>query len=805
MSIKQYNPGIIEGKWRKYWRDTQLYEVRDGEKPKYYCLDMFPYPSGKGLHVGHWRGYVLSDVWARYKKLLGYNVLHPMGWDAFGLPAENDAIKKGVHPKISTKKNIYNFKRQLDEIGAMYDWKREINTSDPEYYKWTQWIFLQMYKHGLAYKEESPINWCPSCKTGLANEEVIGGVCERCDTEITKKPMKQWMLKITSYADRLLEDLDELEWPDKVKKMQRNWIGRSEGVEIEFPVTEKNFTIKAFTTRSDTLYGATYMVLAPEHPIVKNIVAQEKRTEVDEYTRKSLSKSNVERMAGKEKTGVFTGGYAENPLNGDKLEIWISDYCLMDYGTGAIMAVPAHDERDFEFAQKFDLPIKQVLACDLDEVKKPLDTAFLTGGILINSGPFTGLQSEDAKKIIGKALSDMGRGKVSINYKLRDWVFSRQRYWGEPIPIVYCENCGQVPIPEQELPVLLPDVEKYQPTGTGESPLAVIEEWVKTTCPECGGKADRETDTMPQWAGSSWYFLRYTAPNNKMVPWDKPDSWLPVDLYIGGVEHAVLHLLYSRFFTKFLYDIGMLGFQEPFKHLFNQGMICRNGAKMSKSKPNSISPDELVNKYGTDSVRIYELFIGPPELDAEWDDSGIAGVYKFLTRLWGIALKSIEKEVTPREDVIKETHKLIKKVRERLESFKFNTAVSAFMSYTNYIVKVSPEGIEKETLKQVINLVAPFAPHFAEEIWKRMGHKKSIFLSKRWPEYDPELVKDEVIDIPVQINGKLRDIVKVDKDFGKDEVISKAMTLDKVANYIGKRQVIKEVYVPQKVINFVVK
>ena len=585
MSTK-YNFKEIEEKWRKIWEENPV-NPPDDSKPKYYCLDMFPYPSGNGLHVGHWRGYVLSDVISRQKLMEGYELLHPMGWDAFGLPAENYAIKTGTHPSEATKKSISNIKRQVNDIAAIYDWDKEINTTDPEYYKWTQWIFIQMFKNGLAYEKEMPLNWCPNCKAVLANEEATNGVCDRCGATVTKKNLRQWMLRITKYADRLLNDLDKLDWPEKVKKMQSDWIGKSYGAEIDFPVDGTDKAIKVYTTRPDTLYGATFMVLSPEHPIVKEITTAEYKDAMDKYCYEASTKSNVSRMTDKEKTGVFTGSYGINPLNGAKTPIWVSDYVLADYGTGAIMCVPAHDDRDFEFAKKFDLPIIQVISKDGKEVEN-LTEAYTEPGIMINSNEFNGMKSEDAKKKVPDYMEEKGFGKKTVNFKLRDWVFSRQRYWGEPIPLIHCEKCGTVPVPEDQLPVILPNVKSYKPTDTGESPLAAIDEWVNTTCPCCGGPAKRETNTMPQWAGSSWYYLRYCDNHNdkELASKEALKKWLPVDMYVGGVEHAVLHLLYARFYTKFLHDIGVVDFDEPFKRLFNQGMITKDGAKMSKNKGN---------------------------------------------------------------------------------------------------------------------------------------------------------------------------------------------------------------------------
>ena len=696
-----YNHKAVEQKWRKNWEADPV-NVNDGKKPKYYCLDMFPYPSGNGLHVGHWRGYVISDVWSRYKMLQGYYLIHPMGWDAFGLPAENYAIKMGVHPAKSTAENVSNIKRQINEIAAIYDWDMEVNTTDPNFYKWTQWIFVKMFKAGLAYEKEFPINWCPSCKTGLANEEVVNGACERCGTPVTKKNLRQWMLKITAYADRLLSDLDKLDWPEKVKKMQSDWIGKSHGAEVDFKVEGTDKAITVYTTRPDTLYGATFMVLAPEHAMAKELAVDETRAEVEDYIFKASMKSSVDRLQDKEKTGVFTGSYAINPINGAKVPIWLSDYVLADYGTGAIMCVPAHDDRDFEFATKFGIPIVQVIAKDGKEIEN-MTEAYTEPGIMINSGEFSGMSSLDAKRDLPSRLEARGIGKVTTNYKLRDWVFSRQRYWGEPIPIIHCDHCGAVPVPEDQLPLTLPEVESYQPTGTGESPLAAIDEWVNTTCPVCGAPAKRETNTMPQWAGSSWYFLRYVDSHNneELVSKEKADKLLPVDMYIGGVEHAVLHLLYSRFYTKFLNDIGVVDFDEPFTKLFNQGMITgKNGIKMSKSKGNVVSPDDLVSDYGCDSLRMYELFVGPPELDAEWDDRGIDGVYRFINRFWNLVMDNKDKKVAASKEMIKIRHRMVHDITQRLESFNLNTVISGFMEYNNKMIELAKKegGIDQETL-----------------------------------------------------------------------------------------------------------
>ena len=806
-----YNHKEIEKKWNLVWKEHPV-NVDDGKKGKYYCLDMFPYPSGNGLHVGHWRGYVISDVWSRYKLMQGYYLIHPMGWDAFGLPAENYAIKHGIHPAVSTAENVANIKKQINEIAAIYDWDREVNTTDPDFYKWTQWIFVKMFKAGLAYEKEMPINWCPSCKTGLANEEVVDGKCERCHSEVTKKNLRQWMLKITAYADRLLDDLDTLDWPEKVKKMQTEWIGRSYGAEIDFPVDGREEKIRVYTTRPDTLYGATFMVLAPEHALAASLATPENKEKVDRYIYEASMKSNVDRMGDKAKTGVFTGSYAINPLNQEKIPVWLSDYVLADYGTGAIMCVPAHDDRDFAFAKKFDLPIIPVISPDGSDVKD-MEEAYTGSGIVINSGSWNGKDSAILKEEAPAEIESMGIGTKKVNYKLRDWVFSRQRYWGEPIPIIHCPDCGNVPVPEDQLPLVLPDVDSYQPTGTGESPLAAIDEWVNTTCPCCGKPAKRETNTMPQWAGSSWYFLRYVDPHNKeaLVDKEKADKYLPVDMYIGGVEHAVLHLLYSRFYTKFLYDIGVVGFEEPFKKLFNQGMVCgrdkETGAatKMSKSLGNIVSPDDMVRDYGCDALRLYELFIGPPELDSIWDERGIDGVYRFLGRLYNLVMSNKDSSVKETDETIKVRNKLVCDITKRLESFSLNTVVSGFMEYTNKLVDINKAkgGIDKETMETMIRLLAPFAPHIAEEMWQAYGHEESVFDSKfGWPTYDEALTKDDEIEIGVQVNGKVRCTITIPADAAAKVAIAAAKEA------LGDRlqgNVVKEIYVPGRIVNIVAK
>ena len=804
--MARYNHAAVEKKWQEFWEKNPI-NPKDEKKEKYYCLDMFPYPSGSGLHVGHWRGYVISDAWSRYQVIKGKYVIHPMGWDAFGLPAENYAIKMGIHPSITTKKNVENIKRQLQQINAIYDWDMEVNTTDPNFYKWTQWIFVKMFEKGLAYEKEFPINWCPSCKTGLANEEVVDGKCERCGTAVTKKNLRQWMLKITEYADRLLDDLQELDWPEKVKKMQAEWIGRSYGAEVDFALEGREDKITVFTTRPDTLYGATFLVLAPEHPMVQKICTDAQREKVEAYISMAANKSNVERMAvnDKDKTGEFTGAYAINPLNGEKCAIWISDYVLADHGTGAIMCVPAHDARDFAFAKKFDLPIVQVISKDGKE--EVLEEAYTeASGIMINSGDWNGRESSELKVEAANEVEKRGFGRKTVSFKLRDWVFSRQRYWGEPIPIVHCEKCGNVAVSVEELPLKLPEVENYEPTGTGESPLAGITDWVNCTCPKCGGPAKRETNTMPQWAGSSWYFLRYVDNHDDkaLVSREKADKYLPVDMYIGGVEHAVLHLLYSRFWTKFLYDIGVVGFKEPFVKLFNQGMILgQNGIKMSKSMGNVVSPDDLVRDYGCDALRLYELFVGPPELDAEWDDRGIDGVYRFLNRFYNLVEESKDKNISPTKEMIRVRHNLIHDIQLRFDSFNLNTVVSGFMEYNNSLLDLAKKegGVDLETLRTFSVLLAPFAPHIAEECYHLAKGEGSVFAAG-WPEYDDKAMEADEIKLPLQVNGKVKAVLEVPKDLSKEDILAKAKEClgDKLGGTL-----VKEVYIPGKIVNFVVK
>lgn len=801
MSTK-YNFKEIEEKWRKIWEENPV-NPPDDSKPKYYCLDMFPYPSGNGLHVGHWRGYVLSDVISRQKLMEGYELLHPMGWDAFGLPAENYAIKTGTHPSEATKKSISNIKRQVNDIAAIYDWDKEINTTDPEYYKWTQWIFIQMFKNGLAYEKEMPLNWCPNCKAVLANEEATNGVCDRCGATVTKKNLRQWMLKITKYADRLLNDLDKLDWPEKVKKMQSDWIGKSYGAEIDFPVDGTDKSIKVYTTRPDTLYGATFMVLSPEHPIVKDITTAEYKDAMDKYCYEASTKSNVSRKTDKEKTGVFTGSYGINPLNGAKTPIWVSDYVLADYGTGAIMCVPAHDDRDFEFAKKFDLPIIQVISKDGKEVEN-LTEAYTEPGIMINSNEFNGMKSEDAKKKVPDYMEEKGFGKKTVNFKLRDWVFSRQRYWGEPIPLVHCDKCGWVPIPESELPLELPEIETFEPGENGESPLAKAYDWIETTCPCCGGKAQRETDTMPQWAGSSWYFLRYMDPHNDEALASKEalEYWSPVDWYNGGMEHTTLHLLYSRFWHKFLYDIGVVPTKEPYMKRTSHGMILgENNEKMSKSRGNVVNPDEVVEEFGADAFRTYEMFIGAFDQSTPWSQQGLKGCYKFLERVWNLQ-SIVNDEEGYSADLEKNINKAIKKVGEDFERMKFNTAIATMMSLVNDFSKKG--SVTKGEYKTLITLLNPVAPHMTEELWLTYGNGELLSLQP-WPKYDEGKTVDDEIEIVVQINGKIKDKLMIPAGLDKDGTQEAAMNTEKIKGLIEGKNVVKVIAVPGKLVNIVVK
>lgn len=798
-----YNFKKIEEKWQIIWEKESLYEVKeDNSKKKFYILDMFPYPSAEGLHVGHPEGYTASDIIARKRMMEGLNVLHPMGWDAFGLPTENYALKMKIHPKIATANNISNFKRQIKRFGFSYDWSREINTSGPSYYKWTQWIFLKMYENGLAYEANVPINWCPSCKTGLANEEVIQGICERCGTKIERRNMRQWMLKITAYADRLLEDLDLLDWPEKIVTMQKNWIGRSEGVEIDFKVKDTNKTIKVFTTRPDTIFGATYLVLAPEHPILSELLTGTERENLDEYINRIKSKSDLERTSLiKEKEGIFTNLFAINPANGHILPIYVADYVLLTYGTGAIMAVPAHDQRDFEFAVKYNLPVVQVIKPD--SVGNSLNEAYEGEGVMINSSQFNSMNSIEARKAITDYLEKMGVGKKVVKYKLRDWVFSRQRFWGEPIPIVHCEKCGAVPLPYDELPLTLPDVPYYETSGTGESPLALIKDWVNVNCPKCGGKAKRETNTMPQWAGSCWYYIRYVDPKNdsELANKDKINYWLPVDLYIGGAEHAVLHLLYARFWHKFLFDIGEVNTPEPFIKLRNQGLVlAEDGRKMSKSLGNVINPDDVIDKYGADVIRMYEMFMGPFDQDTMWSTEGVEGIRRFINKVWSLFDETEINDESPDDDTLRIMHKTIKKVSIDIENFSFNTAISSLMIYVNNLLKLSKR--PKVTLENLTLLLAPFAPHMSEELWSLLSHSSSIFKEK-WPDYIDELAKDKILEVPIQVNGKLRSKLFVSEEITEEEIKNLALIDDKVKSYTEGKNIKKVIYVKNKLLNIV--
>ena len=820
MSKREFDPKSYEAKWRKIWDEKELHRTdTDKAEKKYFCMDMFPYASGSGLHVGHPRGYVLSDVLSRYLKNKGYNVLHPMGFDAFGLPAENDAIKKKINPKISVRTNIENFKKQLNCFGCMYDWDREIKTSDPDYYRWTQWIFVKMFKAGLAYRKKVPINWCESCKTGLANEEVINGGCERCGNQVVRRDLMQWMLRITKYAERLLNDLDDLDWPERVKMLQRNWIGRSEGAEVAFRLISaesgESHEIKVFTTRPDTLFGATYMVMAPEHPLLDSIMSETQRDAVHEYKAAARRKSELQRSAlEKDKTGVFTGAFAINPVNNEKIPVWISDYVLMTYGTGAIMAVPAHDERDFEFATRFELPIVEVISSPDSSRNEDgtLAEAYAGDGVMVNSGDYNGMASREGKEKITRDLEEKGLGEVKVNYKLRDWIFSRQRYWGEPIPIVICDQCGEVAVPEEELPVRLPDVEHYEPTGTGESPLAAISDWVNVRCPKCGGPAKRETNTMPQWAGSCWYHMRYISPNYTEGMADPVDEarWMPVDLYVGGIEHAILHLLYARFYQKFLYDIKAVKWEEPYKKLFCIGMVTRKSEKtgkvekMSKSKGNAVSPDEIIESYGTDTLRIYELFIGPPEQDSEWSDRGIVGVYRFLKKTWEMVTGWKDNNSFSSEESVevkKLRHHLIFNITERVENFKFNTAVSAFMEFVNAVSNMK-EGITHETVTHLLVLLSPFAPHFACELWEYLGFSGMVFDSP-WPAHDPRFLEDDEVEIGVQVKGKFRGSILIPSEASRESVLEMAMSKDFISRHIGEGPFRKVIYVKGRVLNII--
>ncbi|HKJ33045.1 MAG TPA: leucine--tRNA ligase [Balneolales bacterium] len=867
--MSSYNPSDIEKKWQRFWLDQKTFKTDDTDKskPKFYVLDMFPYPSSSGLHVGHPEGYTATDIIARFKRMNGFNVLHPIGWDAFGLPAEQYAVKTGTHPRVTTEENIKRFRKQLQSLGFSYDWDREINTTDPDYYKWTQWIFLRLYEKGLAYEDYAPVNWCPQLGTVLANEEVIDGKSEVGGFPVIRKPMRQWVLKITEYAERLLKDLDEVDWPDSIKEMQRNWIGKSIGAEVNFKVSGYDETIEVFTTRPDTLFGATYMVLAPEHPLVEKIVTDDHSIEVDEYKEIAARKSDLDRGdLNKDKTGVFTGAYAINPVNGTKIPIWIADYVLMSYGTGAIMAVPGHDERDWEFAKKYNIPIVEVV--EGGDIEKAAYTDS-EDGIIVNSATddfsINGLKVPDAKKKITTWLEENNLGKKSVNYKLRDWLFSRQRYWGEPFPIIHVD--GEVKaLSNDTLPVKLPEVDSYEPTGTGESPLAAIEEWVNTTDPETGKPAKRETNTMPQWAGSCWYYLRYIDPEYKKGPVnpDKENYWMPVDLYIGGAEHAVLHLLYARFWHKVLYDCGVVTTKEPFQRLVNQGMILgeleytafknaqgdfvsveennpgdlipvpltedevekkgenfvikgtdievdARSFKMSKSRGNVINPDDVVKEYGADSLRLYEMFMGPLEQVKPWSMQGVEGVFRFLKRVWRMLideetgqLNAGVKALDPTKEQLKLLHQTIKKVTDDINELKFNTAIAALMIFNNEALKwdVKPVSV----MKEFVLLLSPFAPHVSEELWRKLGNENSLAYAN-WPEYQKEFLISETKVYAIQVNGKVRGEIEVERDRAtdKDYVLGLAKEEKGVAKYLNDGKLVREIFVPNKIINFVVK
>ena len=808
MSVKgtPYNHRAIEQKWQKIWDDEKAFAATDDySKPKYYALVEFPYPSGQGLHVGHPRPYTALDIVARKRRMQDYNVLYPMGWDAFGLPTENYAIKNKIHPRIVTENNVKHFKQQLHSLGYSFDWDREINTTDPQYYKWTQWIFLKLFKEGLAYKSEMPINWCTSCKVGLANEEVVNGVCERCGSPVVRKVKSQWMLKITEYADKLLEGLDHVDYIERVKVSQKNWIGRSTGAEVDFPIAGKEDKLRIYTTRPDTLFGVTYMVISPEHPYIEKFASEIKNLdEVKAYQEQAARKSDFERSElAKEKTGVKIDGLtAVNPVNGKEIPIWVSDYVLMSYGTGAIMAVPAHDERDWEFAKKFNMPIIQVV----ESSEGPVDVneaAFVdvATGKLVNSGFLNGMEVAEAKKAIIEYLEKENIGTQKTNYKLRDWVFSRQRYWGEPIPIVHCDKCGYVPLPEDQLPLELPDVESYMPTDNGESPLAAMRSWVETTCPCCGGPAERETDTMPQWAGSSWYFLRYTDPHNTeaLASPEALKYWMPVDWYNGGMEHTTLHLLYSRFWHRFLYDEKVVPCPEPYQKRTSHGMILgENGEKMSKSRGNVVNPDDIVNEFGADTLRTYEMFIGAFELSAAWSNEGVKGCRRFLERVWKLQ-EIVTDEAGYSKELETRMHQTIKKVSSDFETLKYNTAIAAMMSLINDFYKAGK--VTRDEFKTLLILLNPVAPHMTEELWQIMNYGGRLYQTS-WPTYEEAKTVESEVEIAVQVNGKVRATIKIAADISKEDAIAagKAAVADKLTG-----QIVKEIYVPGRLVNIVQK
>jgi len=826
---------IIEPKWQRIWEERKLFRAEDGsQKPKRYLLDMFPYPSGAGLHVGHPEGYTATDIVARYQRMRGFNVLHPMGWDAFGLPAEQYAIDTGTHPRETTRKNIETFRRQITRFGFSYDWDREINTTDPGYVKWTQWIFLKLVERGLAYMAEAPVWWCPQCGTVLANEEVVDGVCERKGHPVERRPMRQWMLKITAYAERLLSDLDGLDWPDHIKDMQRHWIGKSEGADVWFalesallPIPDEiikaypdrirrhngKVQFKIFTTRPDTLFGATYMVMAPDHPLVVPMTEPGRyRAVVKPYMNAVLKKSELERTdLAKEKTGVFTGAYAINPVNQQKIPIWIADYVLASYGTGAIMAVPAHDQRDLEFALQYGLDIRIVIVPEGKSLELVgLTEAYTEPGRMHDSGPFTGLPSEEAKGKIIEWLKVRGAGDRAVNYKLRDWLFSRQRYWGEPIPIVHCQRCGIVPLPESALPLTLPDMDDFRPTGTAEPPLSNAKAWVATSCPRCHGAAERETNTMPQWAGSCWYYLRYLDPRNDTRAWDpaKERYWMPVDLYVGGAEHAVLHLLYARFWHKVLYDLHLVSTPEPFQRLINQGLILgEDGEKMSKSRGNVVNPDVIIDRYGADAFRLYEMFMGPLEAVKPWNTRSIEGVDRFLQRLWRVVVGPEERlnpaiQPDPPSDELRVAmHRAIQKVTEDVEHLRFNTAISQLMVFVNRLAEETV--IPRAAVETLLLLVAPLAPHLAEELWQRLGHAESLAYEP-WPSFDPLVLTEASIQWIVQVNGKLRAKLTLPAEIGEEQVKAAALADEQVKRHLDNRPLKQVIIVPKRLVNLVV-
>lgn len=812
----QYDIQAVEKKWQDHWQTQPDAKHAKNKDKKYYCLDMFPYPSGSGLHVGHWRGYVLSDVYARMKWLEGYNVLHPMGWDAFGLPAENDAIKKGIHPETNTNKNIATFKSQLKQVAALYDWDKELSTTDPDYYKWTQWIFVQMYKAGLAYKSDRPINWCPSCKTGLANEEVVDGGCERCGTEVEKKQIPQWVLKITDYAEKLLTGLDKLDWPEKVKTMQRNWIGKSEGLIFTAPVKDTNLKIETYSTHFEACYADTFVVIAPDHPFLPTLLEGiENKDEVLAGCKDIIEKRIKLGNEGlKEVEGIFTGRYIVDPLGNGDLPIWVASFALADYGTG-IVKCSAHDERDFAFAKKYNIPLKVVLVPEDPELRKQVENFEVCytdtqKGLLLEPSECAGQKAGKCRKKIIEHVVSRGWAEEKTQYRLRDWIFSRQRYWGEPIPLIHCDTCGTVPVPENQLPVLLPEVEKYEPTGTGESPLAAIEEFVNTECPECSGPAKRETNTMPQWAGSCWYFLRYPNPDLKDAPFTQEDmkKWLPVDLYVGGIEHAILHLLYARFYVKFLHDAGHLPFDEPFTQLFNQGMVCKLSEKsglvekMSKSKGNVVNPNDIVEKYGSDVLRMYMLFMGPPELDCEWQDTGLDGIKRFAAKLWTFMTTSenIVEDAKEAAKVNRRVHKFLKQYQERLDHFKPNTALSAFMELLNDL-NADQAKLGKANAEKLIAAYSIMAPHMASELLELLF--KKALKDSNWPTFDEALTLDNEVTLVVQVNGKVRANITVER--GATQEVVERNAREHIQKWLDGKQVVKVIFVQDRLISFVVK